>query len=95
MDDPGVTFVNNQVISVSSNSLFGGDCDVTNVWVENNLIEQNYFIGDSENGIYCDGRQVNYEYYEDLNLIENFWIGRRYYGWGTGLAAEWYKWQSK
>ena len=61
IDDPEVIFVNNQVISVSSNSLFGGDCDVTNVWVENNLIEQNYFIGDSENGIYCDGRQVNYD----------------------------------
>ena len=85
LDDNEVTFVNNQLIYISPNSLFAGDCGVTYVWVENNLIEANYFMGDSENGIYCDGRQVNYEYYEDLNLIENFWIQQRYY-WDTGLV---------
>tara|TARA_B100001059_G_C17736041_1_gene528905 strand:- start:497 stop:943 length:447 start_codon:yes stop_codon:yes gene_type:complete len=31
LDDNEVTFINNQVIYVSSNSLVGGDCDVTNV----------------------------------------------------------------
>ena len=67
--DVNTTFVNGYLISTNSSSFFGGNCDVTRLWDNNNLIEANNYAQNNN----CSVRKVLLEYNENLNLIRFYW----------------------
>ena len=70
LDDENTTFVDGYLISTNSSSFFGGNCDVTRLWENNNLIQANYYAQNNNN---CSVRKVLREYNENLNPIRFFW----------------------
>lgn len=84
-DDGNITFVDDFIININPNSILGGDCGVNYIWLENNLMETISYQGASNNGSWCDGRRTIFEYSDNLNLVEHFWISKRF-NFDTGLA---------
>ena len=68
LDDENTTFVDGYLISTNSSSFFGGNCDVTRLWENNNLIEANSDCID-DNSV----KKVLREYNENLNPIRFYW----------------------
>tara|TARA_Y100000385_G_scaffold168203_1_gene174210 strand:+ start:825 stop:1616 length:792 start_codon:yes stop_codon:yes gene_type:complete len=69
LDDVNTTFVNGYLISDNTSSLFGGNCDVTRLWDNNNLIEANFNYCIDDNSV----KKVLCEYNENLNPIRFYW----------------------
>jgi hypothetical protein len=69
LDDENTTFVDGYLISTNSSSFFGGNCDVTRLWENNNLIEATNSDCIDDNSV----KKVLREYNENLNPIRFYW----------------------